>query len=211
MNYQQITGKADRPQNLVTTSINLSKVLRHTAIKLGLSIDDEGYVKVDDILKLKRFRNLTIEDIQKIVNTNDKKRYTLKNEDGVWFIKANQGHSIKLKNPNLKKVNDPSEIPVVIHGTVMEHLQSILNNGLSTRGRTHIHFASGLFGDKNVISGMRYNYEVAIYIDSKKAMDDGMEFFLSENGVILSSGFNNIINKKYFQKIVKRNGEEIEF
>jgi len=58
---------------------------------------------------------------------------------------------------------------------------------------------------------MRYNYEIAIYIDSEKAMNDGMEFFISENGVILSSGFNNIIDKKYFKKITEKNGKEIKF
>ena len=58
---------------------------------------------------------------------------------------------------------------------------------------------------------MRFNYEIAIYIDSKKAMKDGMEFFISENEVILTKGINNRIDKKYFKKICKRNGEEIQF
>jgi len=58
---------------------------------------------------------------------------------------------------------------------------------------------------------MRYNYEIAIYIDSKKAMKDGIEFFISENGVILSTGLNNRIDKKYFKKICKKNGQEIPF
>jgi len=145
------------------------------------------------------------------VETNNKKRFSMKNVDGVWYIKANQGHSIKLKNPNLKKVMSPSEIPIVVHGTYADKLKSILDLGLLTMNRTHIHFAKGLIGSKDVISGMRYNYEIAIYIDAEKAMKDGMEFFISENGVILTSGFDNRIDKKYFKKICKKNGEEIQF
>jgi len=38
-----------------------------------------------------------------------------------------------------------------------------------------------------------------------------MEFFISENEVILTKGINNRIDKKYFKKICKRNGEEIQF
>ncbi|KAG4096434.1 phosphotransferase KptA/Tpt1 [Neocallimastix lanati (nom. inval.)] len=210
MNYQVITGE-NKKINYVNVSKNISKLLRHTALKVGLQMDDEGYVKLDDILKLGRFKQVTFEDIQKIVETNDKKRYKMKFEDGSWYIKANQGHSIKLKNPNLKKVMDPSEIPVVIHGTYTKYLNSILDNGLIPKNRTHIHFAKGLYGEEGVISGMRYNYEIAIYIDSKKAMKDGIEFFISENGVILSTGLNNRIDKKYFKKICKKNGQEIPF
>jgi len=47
-------------------------------------------------LKLKKFKGITIEDIQKVVETNNKKRYTLKYENNLWYIKANQGHSIKV-------------------------------------------------------------------------------------------------------------------
>jgi len=50
MNYQQITGQDDKPLSLVAISKNLAKILRHSAISLGLEMDEEGYVKVVDIV-----------------------------------------------------------------------------------------------------------------------------------------------------------------
>lgn len=43
--------------------------------------------------------------------------------------------------------------PMLIHGTFWQHWPSILLKGLSCRGRTHIHLATGLPGDPGVISG----------------------------------------------------------
>lgn len=52
MNYQQITGETKKPMSLTMISKDLSKILRHTAIKQGIKMDDEGYVKVNDIVRL---------------------------------------------------------------------------------------------------------------------------------------------------------------
>jgi len=46
-----------------------------------------------------------------------------------------------------------------------------------------------------VISGARLTCDAFIEIDVEKAMEDGIEFYRSDNGVILSSGFNGVIYK----------------
>jgi 2'-phosphotransferase len=64
--------------------------------------------------------------------------------------------------------------------------------------RQHIHFQSS----NNAISGIRHNSSVLIHIDMKLAMDNGIKFYMSKNGVILSSGNDNgIINAKYIETI----------
>lgn len=79
-------------------SKDLSWLLRHNAVKEGLHISDNGFVKVADILNHKRFRNkYTVDDILRIVETNDKQRFTIgydKNKE--LQICANQGHSIQV-------------------------------------------------------------------------------------------------------------------
>lgn len=75
-------------------------------------------------------------------------------------------------------------------------------------GRNHIHFATGPSleetlpqgrqgnpappakqrGQSKVISGMRWDTTILIYIDIKKALMAGCPFWRSENGVILSEG-----------------------
>ncbi|OEH78799.1 phosphotransferase tpt1 [Cyclospora cayetanensis] len=54
--------------------------------------------------------------------------------------------------------------------------------------QTSVDFATGFPGDASVLSGMRRNSEVAVYIDVKRAMQAGVVFFRSANGVVLTEG-----------------------
>ena len=76
-----------------------------------------------------------------------------------------------------------------------------MGQGLSKMQRTHIHFAVGYPGDKNVMSGMRYSSDIMIEIDVPKAMKAKIKFHRSKNNVILSSGFDGIIPTMYFNKV----------
>lgn len=61
----------------------------------------DGYLKVDDILQhphLVQTLKVTKEDIIRVVNNNDKQRFTLTtNKDGEDIIRANQGHSVEVR------------------------------------------------------------------------------------------------------------------
>ncbi|KAH3856764.1 hypothetical protein DPMN_099358 [Dreissena polymorpha] len=77
--------------------------------------------------------------------------------------------------------------------------------GLSRMKRNHIHMAMGEPGDNCVTSGMRSSCEVTIRIDLKKAMEDGIKFFVSANNVILSPGNEDgLIPPKYFELVMDR-------
>ncbi|KAF0554876.1 putative tRNA 2-phosphotransferase [Gigaspora margarita] len=200
---------------LVKLSKSLSYVLRHHAKDEGLVIREDGYVKLDDLLKLPRFKRTTFEDIKFVVDNNDKKRFTLTQEvsdddASSWWIRANQGHSIEVKNLELEEITDPLQFPEVIHGTYLRNWKNIESEGLSKMARNHIHLATGLFGTESVISGMRKNCDLFIYINLSKAMEDGIRFFRSANEVILTEGVNGLLNPKYFLKVVDKYGKVIE-
>lgn len=90
----------------------------------------------------------------------------------------------------------------VIHGTFFKHWEVIKHCGLSCMKRQHIHFATGLPNDRNVISGIRKNAELFIYIDYKMGIEEGLKFYRSANQVILSPGNENgYILPKYFLKV----------
>jgi RNA:NAD 2'-phosphotransferase (TPT1/KptA family) len=115
---------------------------------------------------------------------------------------------------NYKKITknmiDNNEISMAVHGTYYKFLNNIKKNGLNKMKRTHIHFSLGLATDKHVISGMRSNSEVLIYLNMTKCLEDGIELLLSENNVILTTGKNGILETKYFEKIVdSKTGEKI--
>ncbi|MCO5573374.1 hypothetical protein L7F22_027143 [Adiantum nelumboides] len=195
----------------------LTSILRHRAVDLRLDIRSDGYIVVNDLLKLPiKTRTgvplsvYTVDDILKAVERDNKQRFTLVTENGLLYIRANQGHSIKTIESEklLKPIHSSEEIPVCVHGTLMSNLDSILKTGLKKMGRNHVHFASGLPREDGVISGMRFSSEVLIYLDSKKALQDGMKLYLSDNGVILTEGFNGIVPFNYFAKIARwKNGK----
>ncbi|KAJ3034668.1 hypothetical protein HDV00_004807 [Rhizophlyctis rosea] len=101
----------------------------------------------------------------------------------------------------MEEITSPSQIPVVVHGTYRRFWPSIAREGLKPMSRQHIHFASGKFGEEGVISGMRKTCDLFIYVDVKQALDDGIKFQRSANGVILTSGLNGVLPPKYFLKV----------
>lgn len=95
----------------------------------------------------------------------------------------------------------------VIHGTYLKCWPQIKAEGLCRMRRQHIHLAKGTLADKTVISGLRQNAQIYIYVDLEKALCDGIRFYESENGVILTSGNENgYLEPKYFFKVVKASG-----
>ena len=71
--------------------------------------------------------------VERIVNDNDKKRFQLTEKDGVKLIRAVQGHSIKTVETEelLQPLKNPFQYNRVIHGTYLEPLPLIFENGLN--------------------------------------------------------------------------------
>lgn len=134
-----------------------------------------------------------------------------------FFIRATQGHSMKgVEAENLLRpisLDDPASIPdTVVHGTFYGAWGPILQTGgLKSMTRNHVHFATGpslnqsvpedgtqkqrgglgqVMGENKVISGMRSDAQILIYIDIRKALQEekDMKWWRSENGVILTDG-----------------------
>uniref|UniRef100_F6ZBX0 2'-phosphotransferase n=1 Tax=Equus caballus TaxID=9796 RepID=F6ZBX0_HORSE len=183
--------KARRPREQdrdMQLSKALSYALRHGALKLGLPMGADGFVPLGALLQLPQFRSFSAEDVQRVVATNAKQRFALQPGDPSTgpLIRANQGHSLQVPELELMPLETPQALPpMLIHGTFWQHWPSILLKGLSCRGRTHIHLATGLPGDPGVIS-------------------DGIPFFRSANGVILTPGdADGFLFPKYFKEALQ--------
>ncbi|KAL7083317.1 hypothetical protein ACP275_14G153800 [Erythranthe tilingii] len=188
----------------------LTRVLRHMASELKLDMRSDGYIKVEDLLKLnlKTFANVplrshTIDDVTEAVRKDNKQRFSLLEENGELLIRANQGHTIATVETEslLKPILSPEEIPVCVHGTYKKNLESILEGGLNRMKRLHVHFSCGLPTDGEVISGMRRDVNVLIFLNARKALEEGMKLYISDNKVILTEGFDGVVPVKYFLKI----------
>ncbi|XP_053735820.1 tRNA 2'-phosphotransferase 1 isoform X2 [Synchiropus splendidus] len=203
-------GKRGRREEdrYVRLSKSLSYVLRHGASQMGLHLSTDGFLYVDDLLAHPQFHSYSLEDVQRVVDTNDKQRFKLRphTQDGRLQIRANQGHTVQVKDLELKPVQAGSpDCPAeAVHGSYMRHWTSIQQQGLGRMRRTHIHLAPGLPGEDGVISGMRRDCNLAVFIDVPKALNDGIEFFWSENQVLLTPGDSDgMLLPKYFSRALQ--------
>lgn len=158
----------------------LSFVLRHKPESIHLNMDKNGWVDLAELISnAKEYADisLNLEIIKEIVDTNDKKRFLLDEENK--RIRANQGHSIEV-DLNLEQRIPPE---ILYHGTATRFLDSILENGLKPMSRQYVHLSSTEEIAKAV--GVRHGRPVILIIDSKKMYNDGYLFYLSENKVWL--------------------------
>ncbi|KAL9094064.1 MAG: hypothetical protein Q9165_003734 [Trypethelium subeluteriae] len=150
-----------------------------------------------------------------------------------YLIRANQGHSLTVATEGLYEPVTLENAPAMcVHGTTHNAWPLILKSGgLKRMKRTHVHFASGLPQgmsmlpedydadaqenengalmrpqDAPVISGMRASSAIVIYLDLPAALSSGLQFFRSENGVLLCAGEaeSGLIPYKFFRRVEER-------
>ena len=168
-------------KRLIGVSKFLSLVLRHQPEVIGLALDGEGWLQIDTLIEAanKHGKNLSLEVINEVVATNDKKRFAL-SDDGLR-IRASQGHSISDIELNLKPLVPPDQL---YHGTIDEFLPGIRKTGLDKRSRNHVHMSAD--EDTARAVGQRRGKPVILVIDSKAMHEAGYAFYRSANGVWLT-------------------------
>jgi putative RNA 2'-phosphotransferase len=167
-------------RDLVSVSKFLSLVLRHQPETIGLTLDDNGWADVDELIRLAnaRGRRLTRQLIDRVVAENDKKRFAF-SDDGAR-IRASQGHSVEVELDL-----PPAEPPVVLyHGTATRFLDSIRAIGLRPGTRQHVHLSRDEATAVNV--GQRHGRPVVLTVRAGDMHAAGYKFFVSANGVWLT-------------------------
>lgn len=162
----------------------LSYVLRHAPEAIGITLDREGWIRVDELIAAMerdgRHRGVTAEMLQEVTDTDSKGRYALR--DG--RMRANQGHSIEVQAVDLKPVTPP---PKLYHGTTRERWPQIQSSGgLKKIKRHHVHMTDQKATAVSVGSRHRGESVLLLSIDSPRMLADGHLFYRSENGVWLT-------------------------
>ncbi|ROW04610.1 hypothetical protein VPNG_07455 [Cytospora leucostoma] len=150
-------------------------------------------------------------------------------DPAAWLIRANQGHSIKVESEALLRpitLEAGNVPPAVVHGTYFAFWPRIVEaGGLRRMGRTHVHCSTGLpdkdkdkdtttnnsnnnnDGGEAVISGMRRDAELLVYVDVRRSLEDGaLAWWVSDNGVVLTEGAGEegLVPARYFKEVVGR-------
>jgi len=162
-------------KELVNKSRFLSLILRHKPEKIGLKMDENGWLKVSDITKKS---DITMSEMKEIVETNEKKRFEFDTHE--MRIRARQGHSKKV-DLELEEKTPPD---ILLHGSNQKVKDKILKEGLNKMNRNHVHLSIDVETANKV--GKRRGKVVVFQVDSKKMSEDGHKFYLSNNGVWLT-------------------------
>lgn len=159
----------------------MSLVLRHQPEEIGLQLDENGWVIVDELIGKMKEKGIVVdhEILNRVVEANDKKRFAF-NADKM-MIRANQGHSIDVE------LNLPEAVPpdVLYHGTTAKYLENIFKEGLKSQSRQHVHLSITIETAKSV--GSRHGKPVILLINAKAMHQAGFTFYLSENKVWLTN------------------------
>lgn len=163
----------------VSRSKFLSLALRHQPEVINVKLDENGWIDVEILLAAmqKHGRTLSREDLDRIVQENDKKRFAF-SEDGKR-IRASQGHSVEVDLALTPQV-PPDKL---YHGTVDDFIGSILHQGLRKGQRQHVHLSADIETANKV--GQRRGKPIILEIAASEMQQGGYAFYLSANGVWL--------------------------
>ncbi|MGW6471964.1 RNA 2'-phosphotransferase [Streptomyces nigra] len=162
----------------VKVSKYLSKHLRHQPERIGLVLDEGGWVEIDTLIAAARTHgfSFTRDELDHVVAANDKKRFAV---DGTR-IRASQGHSVEV-DLGLAPATPP---PYLYHGTVAAHLGAIRAQGLRPMNRHDVHLSPDRETAARV--GARRGRPVVLSVDTGAMHRDGHVFHVSANGVWLT-------------------------
>ncbi|WP_233874124.1 RNA 2'-phosphotransferase [Paraburkholderia adhaesiva] len=159
----------------------LSYILRHEPHAIGLQLDTEGWANIDDLIECanKHGHALDKATVHAVVVTNSKKRFTISDDN--QRIRAVQGHS----TPIVRRMYTETAPPEVLyHGTATRFLTPIMEQGLKTGSRHHVHLSLDI--PTAVTVGMRHGKPAILEIQALRMHHQGFKFFLAENGVWLT-------------------------
>jgi putative RNA 2'-phosphotransferase len=157
----------------------LSKHLRHTPERLGLTLAIGGWVNVDELLSACATHQfpITRAELEEVVAASDKQRFSF--DETRTRIRANQGHSVEVD------LQLSPQIPpdVLYHGTGEQSVPAILQSGLVKMSRHHVHLSKDVETARKV--GMRHGRPAILAIAATAMHQAGFTFYCSDNGVWL--------------------------
>ena len=156
--------------DLIKKSKRLAYLLRHSDIP-----DQNGWANISAVSSE---LNLQLQDIQQIVNSDDKGRFNLSDDN--LRIRALYGHSIKIYL-ELKPTAPPF---VLYHGTAEKYLQSIMKDGIIPRKRNYVHLSESKEIANQV--GARHGNPIVLTVDAKSMFENGSKFYKAQKGVWLA-------------------------
>ncbi|WP_371616795.1 RNA 2'-phosphotransferase [Streptomyces sp. NBC_00454] len=162
----------------VKVSKYVSKHLRHQPERIGLVLDPQGWVEIDDLLGAAAAHGFRISraELDHVVAANDKQRFAVEGTR----IRASQGHTVSV-DLGLPEAEPPAYL---YHGTVAAVLDAIRAEGLRPMARHHVHLSPDRETATRV--GARRGRPIVLSVDAGAMHAAGHVFRISANGVWLA-------------------------
>ncbi len=163
-------------------SKTLSLALRHQPKILNISLDEEGWTPLPDMMKALQnhrtyWKELKVQDLEEMMAEASKQRFQIKNDK----IRAVYGHSIQQKIK--KEASNPPEI--LYHGTARKTVSLIQKSGLLPMKRQYVHLSADT-ETATTVGKRRDNLPVILRVNAQAASQSGIQFYKEENDIWLS-------------------------
>lgn len=176
---ENLSGAMNEKETTATSKF-LSLVLRHQPQLIGMDLDEQGWVNVNELVKQANAygHNLDLELLNHVVETNRKKRFAF--DESRQKIRASQGHSIDVE------LGYEAQMPpdILYHGTGEKSIAAIQQTGLEKRSRQHVHLSKDI--ETAVQVGSRHGKPAVFNVLAGDLHENGYVFYLSENKVWLT-------------------------
>ncbi|CAD6516450.1 RNA 2'-phosphotransferase [Paraburkholderia metrosideri] len=177
----------------IAVSRVLSKILRHEPDLVGIHLDAQGWVAIDELVhainrraraaqapkRLRSLPNITRAILLAVVASSDKRRFSI-SPDGKR-LRAAQGHSLDVD----LGYADAEPPPVLYHGTAWRSWPAIAKGGLKAGSRHAVHLSLDVRTAARV--GERHGRPVVLEVDAVRMHSIGFSFSRADNGVWLVS------------------------
>lgn len=162
----------------------LANVLRHNPSDIGVTLDEEAFVAVGDLLEgiASKYPDMamTRDELVSLVLCPGKRRYEF-NEDRS-MVRAMQGHSVPITITFTPVTDVPS---VLYHGTGAQNIPSIQSKGLLRMTRHHVHLSPDE-QTARIVGSRRRAAVIILKIRAAEMAAAGHKFYISNNGVYLT-------------------------
>ena len=156
----------------------LSKILRHDPDLVGVSLTDDGWVEISQLLTKLQLKSSdwSVDLLNLIVSSDEKKRFAISNDGKL--IRANQGHTVS-NHPTFRSASPPD---LLFHRTTIIGYLGIVQLGkIDPRGRHHVHLSA-----HRPPSNQFREQSLTLSVDAGQMVGVGFKFYLTPNDVWLT-------------------------
>jgi len=169
--------------DLVKNSKRMSKLLRHDPHPL--TMDNKGWMNVNDLIN---YLHITAEDLDTIVQTNDKKRFMF--NDDKTLIRATQGHSEGVApDKEHQQIKLATQGTILYHGTDDVTAELIKKDKILPGKRQFVHWtADRSLAEKRARQRQQHNktLPVLVTLHAQSYLNGKGKLYLAENDVYLT-------------------------